>query len=126
MKGLVFAAIGVTLLIAAMIAMVGVQRFRDTAASADGVVERLNAGGSHPQIRFTTDSGASISYAQGGLIFGYRPGDPVRVMYRPDRPQATARLDSIGAMWAMPLLLGLLGSGFAIGGLLHFLGTKAR
>jgi len=126
MKGLFFAAVGAALLIAAMIATVGVQRFRHTALDADGVVERLNTGGSHPQIRFTTAGGVSISYAQGGLIFGYQPGDRVRVMYRSDQPQATARLDSAGSMWAMPLFLVLLGSGFAIGGLLHLLGTRAR
>jgi len=126
MRGLFFTVIGAALLIAAVIATIGVQRFRDAAARADGVVERLNAGGSHPQIRFTTTAGDVVSYAQGGLIFGYRAGDRVRVMYRPDRPQATARLDQFGAMWAMPLLLGLLGAGFSIGGMLHFLATRAR
>ncbi|MBD8547618.1 DUF3592 domain-containing protein [Sphingomonas sp. CFBP 8760] len=126
MRGLFFTVIGAALLIAAVIATIGVQRFRDAAARADGVVERLNAGGSHPQIRFTTTAGDVVSYAQGGLIFGYRAGDRVRVMYRPDRPQATARLDQFGAMWAMPLLLGLLGAGFPIGGMLHFLATRAR
>ncbi len=126
MKGLFFTVIGAALLIAAVIAAMGVQRFRDAAARADGVVERLNAGGSHPQIRFTTMAGDVVSYAQGGLIFGYRAGDRVRVMYRPDRPQATARLDQFGAMWAMPLLLGFLGAGFSIGGMLHFLATRAR
>ncbi|GAA3724333.1 hypothetical protein GCM10022268_35550 [Sphingomonas cynarae] len=126
MKGLFFTIIGAALLIAAAIAAMGVQRFRDAAARADGVVERLNAGGSHPQIRFTTMAGDVVSYAQGGLIFGYRTGDSVRVMYRPDRPQATARLDQFGAMWAMPLLLGFLGAGFSLGGMLHFLATRAR
>ncbi len=126
MRGLFFTVIGAALLIAAVIATIGVQRFRDAAARADGVVERLNAGGSHPQIRFTTTAGDVVSYAQGGLIFCYRAGDRVRVMYRPDRPQATARLDQFGAMWAMPLLLGLLGAGFSIGGMLHFLATRAR
>jgi uncharacterized integral membrane protein len=124
MKGLFFAIVGGMLLIAAAIAAVGVYRFRESASRADGVVERLNAGGSHPQIRFTTTSGDSVSYAQGGLIFGYDSGDRVQVLYRPERPQATARLDSVGAIWAMPLLLGFLGAGFAIGGLLHFLATR--
>jgi hypothetical protein len=34
----------------------------------EGVVSRLDAGGSHPQVGFTTAAGQRISYAQGGEI----------------------------------------------------------
>lgn len=69
----------------------------------------LNAGGSHPQIRFVTADGTAVSYPQGGLIFGYRPGDRVQVLFHPADPAGTATLDAVGSLWFTALLLGGLG-----------------
>ncbi|MET0269416.1 MAG: DUF3592 domain-containing protein [Sphingomonas sp.] len=119
MKAIVFVVAGIALLIAAAIAGVGVIRFKGEALRADGRVVRLNAGGSHPEIAFTTAAGERIRYPQGGLIFGYRPGDRVRILYRAERPRASASVDTAGALWAGPLLLGVLGAGFVLGGASH-------
>ena len=101
--------VGIGLLTAAGVQAVGVRSFVRGATVADGVVARLNAGGSHPEIEFDTASGQKISYPQGGFIFGYRPGDKVRVLYDRDAPAQTARVDAFGALWFVPLLLALLG-----------------
>jgi hypothetical protein len=108
--------IGVALLVVGGVIGASVRSFLRTATAADGVVARLNAGGSHPQIEFTTAAGRRVSYPQGGFISGYKPGDKVRVLYRDEAPEQTARLDSFGALWFAPLLLGLLGLGFVAAG----------
>ena len=92
--------------------------FMRRSATADGSVIRLHAGGSHPQIEFTTPSGETVSYSQGGFIFSYRVGDRVRVRYDPANPRATASLDTIGALWFPPLLLAALGGVSAAAALL--------
>lgn len=81
---------------------------------APGVVEYLNAGGSHPQIAFTTLQGEHISYPQGGLIFGYTPGQQVHVRYLRATPRFTAELDDAGALWGMTVLSALMGVVFAV------------
>ncbi len=73
--------------------------FLEVAQAVDGQVERLNAGGSHPQVAFTTATGQRISYPQGGMIFGYEPGQPVRVLYDPARLRLEPVLDTFGALW---------------------------
>jgi hypothetical protein len=79
------------------------------ALSADGVVTSLNAGGSHPEIEFTTATGETVSYPQGGMIFGYQPGDRVRVLYLPSAPRETATLDAFGARYSWACFLGAAG-----------------
>jgi hypothetical protein len=86
-------------------------------------VERLNAGGTHPQIQFTTPAGDRVSYPQGGLIFGYEPGQTVRVLFEAHDPKGTAQIDAIGALWfdsiglsfvgLIALLVGVMGA-FAV------------
>jgi hypothetical protein len=83
--------------------------FVRSATRANGTVSALNAGGSHPQIDFQTASGETISYPQGGLIFGMKPGDAVTVLYQPDNPKATATIDAVGALWFSTALPGTLG-----------------
>jgi len=100
--------IGVGLLVGAGFAGLERHRFVEAAERAQAVVPRLNAGGSHPQIEFTTASGQKVSYALGGLIFGYRPGDRVEVLYLPAEPRK-ACIDAFGAKWFWPLMLAGLG-----------------
>jgi hypothetical protein len=114
--GVLFALIGIGLLGIALNLAVDRREFLTHAQSADGVVSRLNAGGSHPEIAFTTDTGENISYPQGGLIFGYQSGQAVRVHYLPEQP-ARAVIDDAGALWGPSGLLGCLGLLFTLAGL---------
>jgi hypothetical protein len=95
---------------------VSVHSFTRAAVTADGVVVRLNAGASHPQVEFTAASGGKISYPQGGLICCYRAGEKVRVLYQADRPN-DARLDAFGVLWVTPLILLVVGTCLVLGGL---------
>jgi hypothetical protein len=97
--------------------------FVRSATRAGGTVAALNAGGSHPQIAFQTETGEAISYPQGGLIFGMKPGDAVTVLYRADNPRATATIDAAGALWFSTALTGGLGAALLLAGTLW--GRKA-
>jgi hypothetical protein len=116
--GVVFILVGCALLVSSIVTGSRKLSFLRKAAIAEGTVVRLNAGGSHPEIEFTTASGRQILYPQGGLIFGYRPGDHVLVRYDQQNPVDTACLDVFGALWFTPLLLSAIGVLCLIGGLL--------
>ena len=115
-KAIVFLVVGGGMLVAAVVTGIATNGFVGRAASAPGEVSRLNAGGSHPEIVFTAASGEKISYPQGGLIFGYRPGQKVRVLYSQEDPKGPARVDAFGALWFVPLMLFGLGLALIIGG----------
>lgn len=109
MAAVALVVIGIVLLAAAGVTAGARRSFVRRALATEGIVVRLNAGGSHPQIEFTTSSGEKVSYPQGGLIFGYRPGDRVRVLYNPTAAAGTACVDRFGALWFGPLVLLILG-----------------
>ncbi len=89
LQGLLFALIGIGLLVIAVNLTLDRREFLASAQTADGIVSDLNAGGSHPEIAFTSSTGEKISYPQGGFIFGYQKDQPVRVYYQPSgRPTA--------------------------------------
>lgn len=113
MKNLIFIGVGIFVITGAGVWAFLNWRFVSNAATARGVVVKLNAGGSHPQIKFTTAEGKEIEYAQGGLIFGYKPGDEVDVFYERQNPQI-ASVDSFSALWGFPILALILG-GCALG-----------
>jgi hypothetical protein len=117
-KAVVFGLVGIGLLVATVVVCAKVWRFVRQAKAAEGIVVRLIAGGSHPEIEFTTAAGEKIVYTQGGLIFGYRVDERPRVLYRPDDPAGSASVDAFGALWFVPLLLGLIGAFFVVGGAL--------
>ena len=101
-----------------MILFVGVWTFStyhfiQTASSAPGQVTQLRAGGSHPEIEFLSVEGKTISYPQNGLIFGYRVGDRVSVLYDPQRPY-DACIDSFGALWGFHVMILFMGLVFVI------------
>jgi len=125
LPGALFILIGGGLLVAAGVIGVRKREFIRKAATADGVVVSLNASGSHPQIEFTAASGQKIAYPQGGFIFGYRPGDRVRVLYNPDDPVRTACVDAFGALWFTPLILCMIGIVCVVAGLLSATGHGA-
>ncbi|WP_033046277.1 MULTISPECIES: DUF3592 domain-containing protein [Pseudomonas] len=115
--GVLFALIGIGLLGIALNLTLDRRDFLTHAQTADGSVSHLNAGGSHPEIAFTTGTGENISYPQGGLIFGYQQGQSVRVHYLPEQPAGTAVVDDAGALWGPSGLLGCLGLLFTFAGL---------
>lgn len=118
LKGVLFALTGLAMIAAMVVHTSSRLDFLDSALQAEGNVVALNAGGSHPEIAFTDDSGARISYPQGGWIYGYQVGMPVKVYYRAEAPETSAVIDDFGALWGTSILLGLLGSVFMVSGLL--------
>jgi hypothetical protein len=98
----VFRFVGICLLMASIVWGVLIWRFTMSAAMADGVVIKLNQGGSHPEIQFTTADNKVVDYPQGGMISGYKVGDKVRVLYDKENT-ARAEIDSFGALWGFQL-----------------------
>lgn len=112
---LLFSGLGAGFLIAMLMTGWTQWQFVQRAEAGAGSVVKLNAGGSHPQIRFTTRTGEVLEYPQGGMIFGYKAGEAVTVLYDPGNPR-DAVVDNVGAIWSTPAFLLLLGLGFVIGG----------
>jgi len=107
-KRMLFGIIGVIIVIAAVSWGISNRQFISRAETAKGTVIKLNAGGSHPEIKFTTKDGKEVEYPQGGLIFGYQVGDEVTVHYDSQNPRNCV-IDSFGALWGFPLLAFILG-----------------
>jgi hypothetical protein len=82
--------------------------FVNKAAKASGVVISLNAGGSHPQIKFKTSEGKEIEFPQGGLIAGYKVGDQVEVLYDLADP-SIASINSFFSLWGFASISFLIG-----------------
>ena len=114
-RSLIFGLVGVVLLAIAGYMILARNEFLSQAQQAPGVVKVLNAGGSHPEIEFTTADNHVISYPQGGMIFGYEMGQPVQVLFRTENPQATAVIQDRGALWGTQVLLGFMGLVFLLG-----------
>lgn len=109
-----FCVVGLCLLTGAAFSIASTLRYLRESVVVPGRVIKLNAGGSHPEIAFTTLKGERLSYPQGGLIGGYRVGDRVRVRYREAHPIFSASLDVFGAVWTFPIFLLVLGIPFAL------------
>ena len=114
LKIIVFTVVGVALMVGAVWRASATRRFVARAASAAGEVTKLNAGGSHPEVRFTTAAGQVIEYPQGGMISGYRVGDRVEVLYEPESPRSSAVLNRPGALWGFTLTTFLMGAVFVL------------
>ncbi|OEC46365.1 hypothetical protein A7D27_03160 [Pseudomonas sp. 1D4] len=123
-KGGLFALLGLALLAAMAINASSRVGFLQSALVADGAVVALNAGGSHPEIAFTDSTGTRVSYPQGGLIFGYQVGQPVKVHYQANDPTGSAVVDDFGALWGTSALLGVLGAVFTATGLMTLFGRR--
>ncbi len=118
LKGELFAVVGLGLIIGVIAWCVSTAHFVRSAARAPGVVTRLNAGGTHPEIQFTAASGKVVDYPQGGMIWGYHTGERVRVLYDPRCPSDSPSLDTLPALWlgqGMVLLLGIVFCGSGLG-----------
>jgi hypothetical protein len=113
-RTVVLAAVGVVLLWISIQLAHSRREFLRDAVGVPGVVSQLNAGGSHPQISFTTRDGRRVSVPQGGFIFGFHTGDAVRVLYRAGNPEGTACVDRAGALWFAPGFSAALGLLFLV------------
>lgn len=114
LKAAVFGVVTVVMAIGAVVTAVGRTEFLRSSARAPGVVSKLNAGGSHPQVSFTV-AGLEMSFAQGGWIWGYEVGDQVTVLYDPENPHMTATIDSTGALWFATSFFAFMTLGFGFG-----------
>lgn len=117
LRGMLILIVGTGMLATTAWLVLEQEHFLKVAQRAPGEVVALNAGGSHPQIRFSAPDGQSISYPQGGLIFGYREGMAVQVLFDPAEPRRSATIDDFGAVWSAPILVGGIGGGLFLGGL---------
>ena len=113
-KVVVFTLVGLALMVGAVCWAVSTRAFVARAASAPGVVVKLNAGGAHPQVRFTTATGEAVETPQGGMIWGYRVGDKVEMLYEPDNPTGSAVINRPGALWGFVAMDFLMGAVFVL------------
>ena len=65
-----------------------------------------------PAVEFTTRHGQKVSFASSTATSwqSYRPGQSVRVLYRPDFPEG-AEIASFARLWLTPLILSVFGFG---------------
>lgn len=101
--------LGVALLTLAAWSAVDTAAFVARAQETIGTVSRLNAGGSHPQIEFQTETGSAVGYPQGGMIAGFRTGQSVRVLYEAADPAGSARVATFGSLWGESVVWCLAG-----------------
>jgi Protein of unknown function (DUF3592) len=117
-----FALVGVLIIVGCLAWGLKTYQFINNSFSAQGIVVALNAGGSHPQIKFITSEGKEIKYSQNGLIFGYKIGDQITVLYDPQNPHE-ASVNAPGALWGFNLLSFILGVCFTGIGFFKFLNS---
>jgi hypothetical protein len=94
-----------------LVSLLGVwttQSFVVRATRADGVVASLNAGSAHPQIEFAMPSGDTVSFPAGGFI-SYNTGERVTVLYLPEAPRESVRLNDFGDLWLPDIISGAVG-----------------
>ncbi len=108
LKRMLFGIIGIIVVIGAVGWGISNRQFVSRSETAQGKVVKLNAGGSHPEIKFTAKDGKEFEFAQGGLIFGHQIGDEVTVYYDPQNPR-NGVINSFGALWGFPLLAFFMG-----------------
>ena len=100
-RSVICGLVGLSLLVIAGYMAYWRYEFLPQAQRAPGVVTKLNAGGSHPEIEFTSADNQVISYAQGGMISGYEVGQPVQVLYLAEDPEMTAVVNDRGRCGAL-------------------------
>ncbi len=104
-------------LIAAAVTTFDTIDFLQASVIVPGQVTRLPYGTNHPRITFVTKTGTRVSYTLNGFGFNMGPGDDVQVRYLPEDPRSSARLNRLGAIWESSIGWGILGVGFALGGI---------
>lgn len=89
--------------------------FIGSTQTADGVVIATPIGPHHPDVVFTGANGDRIEFSANGDI-SQNVGDRVRVRYRQDDPQHSAKLDTFGSLWGTSLVLLAMAICFVIAG----------
>ncbi|QVN13184.1 DUF3592 domain-containing protein [Burkholderia sp. LAS2] len=108
-KGISAIVIGVGLLVAAAISAQSTREFLRTSIVVPGLVVKLNAGGYHPEIQFTTKTGQQISYPQGGIVTKVKLGQRVEVRYQADDPDGSATMNVFAAIWDSTIVFAFMG-----------------
>jgi len=126
----IFCAAGPVLLLLAL--GTGVERalFVRSSLSAEGDIVALRPGrpsrpsdkSRRPVFRFTAKNGTSFTVTSNIAAHPspWQPGDPVPVLYQPDRPE-NAYIDSFFQLWEPQVMLGTVGGAFSVVPLLIFL-----
>jgi hypothetical protein len=89
-------------------------QFQTHSVTTLGEVVKLNAGGFHPEVKFTTQTGEQISFA-GSSTYRTDIGDRLEVRYLTNEPRL-ARLNQIGDIWAIEIFISAFAAIFIIGG----------
>ncbi|MDN7429391.1 DUF3592 domain-containing protein [Burkholderia sp. AU45388] len=108
-KGISAIVIGVGLLVAAAISAQSTRAFLRTSIVVPGLVVKLNVGGYHPEIQFTTKAGQHISYPQGGIVTKVELGQRVEVRYQADDPDGSATMNVFAAIWDSTIVFASMG-----------------
>jgi len=108
----VFGGIGGAFLLVVLFLVANGLNFKRHASMATGTVIRQESTGRQgfkPTIRFTTAAGQSIEFASSVSSSPpeFEVGQTVRVLYLPDDPADSAKVDSIVSFWFVPGLFGL-------------------
>ena len=108
-----FLLIGIGLLAGAGYLYYNTSSFVDGARKAPGTVMALKSGA--PEIRFRAHDGREIQFTSGASSKppAYSVGETVEVLYRPDRPE-DAEVNAFMSLWLGVIILGALGSMFAL------------
>ncbi|NZA27241.1 DUF3592 domain-containing protein [Luteimonas sp. SJ-92] len=130
-----FAAIGVGMLLGALLLFSGTRSFLAEAVRAEGVVVDLERSRSsesttyRPVVLFTAQDGQEATFvsSSGSNPPSHRRGERVQVLYPPGRPEE-ARIDGFFPLWGAVVILGGIGSAFFLigGGMVLFGALKGR
>ena len=121
LETLCLAGVGAAGLCISAVAFVGTQKFRRSAARADGLVielvrSRHGSGGDlgsnytyYPRFSFTTLDGQQLSILSdiGNSPAAFKVGDKVVVLYDPRNP-SDGQIDSASQLWILPGIVGVL------------------
>ena len=113
LKGAVFLAVGIALLVAAGFVAVSTRDFLQRSRLAAGLVIAEPYGPHHVKVRFRTARGEVVTYHQNGEVT-LHTGEAVQVRYDPAAPRRDSCVDRFGAIWGTTGFLGLMGGVFAL------------
>jgi hypothetical protein len=110
-----FLAIGIGLLAGAGYVYLDTSDFVANARKAQGTVVALRSGA--PEVKFRTHDGREVQFTSSvsSKPPSYDVGEPVEVLYRPDRPE-DAEVNALMTLWFGASLLGGMGSVFSLVG----------
>ncbi|MFN6561379.1 MAG: DUF3592 domain-containing protein [Nostoc sp. ChiSLP01] len=132
--GSIFGGVGSIIAVTGIILGINTRSFVSAAIPAQGTViqlqQRLSSPDSkgyrsyvyYPVVQFTTRSGESTVFESNSASNPpqFAKGQQIEVLYSPDNP-GSAQINSWLSLWFLPLMLGGLGSSFAlVGGIVIF------